>query len=85
LVIHVFIGNFIETHYLGKTMHLSPLFLIISLCFWGMLWGGTGLFLAVPMTVLLMIVFGSFESTRMFAIMLSEKGDLPKDCYGKLE
>ncbi len=81
LGVHVLIGNFLETHYLGRTMHLSPLFILISLCFWGMIWGGTGLFLAVPMTVLLMIVLGSFESTRVFALMLSEKGELPQDCY----
>lgn len=80
LSVHVVIGNLVETHYLGRTMHLSPLFLIISLCFWGKLWGGTGLFLAVPMTVLLMIILGSFESTRIYAMMLSEKGELPKDC-----
>ena len=81
MFVHVLIGNFLETHYLGRTMHLSPLFILIALCFWGMIWGGTGLFLAVPMTVLLMIVLGSFESTRIYALLLSEKGELPKDCY----
>lgn len=80
LVVHVFVGNFLETHYLGKTMHLSPLFLLLALCFWGILWGTTGLFLAVPMTVLLMIILGSFQATRRWAVLLSETGELPPQC-----
>lgn len=80
LAVHVLVGNLLETHYLGKTMHLSPLFLLFSLCFWGVLWGTTGLFLAVPMTVLLMIVLGSFQATRRWALLISETGELPTQC-----
>lgn len=79
VVVHAFIGNFLEPHYLGKTMHLSPLFILMALSFWGILWGGTGLFLAVPMTVLMMIVMSSFEATRFWAILMSENGDLPDE------
>ena len=78
LGIHGIIGNVIETHFLGRTMNLSPMVLLLSLCFWGMLWGGTGLFLAVPMTVLMMIILASFESTRVYALLMSEKGELPE-------
>ncbi len=76
---HAFIGNFLETHYLGRKMHLSPLFLLLALGFWGSLWGGMGLFLAVPMTVLMMIILSSFESTRFWAILMSENGELPNE------
>lgn len=79
VAIHAFIGNFLETHYLGRTMNLSPLFLLLALSFWGTLWGGMGLFLAVPMTVLMMIVLSSFESTRFWAILMSENGKLPNE------
>jgi predicted PurR-regulated permease PerM len=78
LGIHGIIGNVVETHYLGRTMNLSPMVLLLSLCFWGMIWGGTGLFLAVPMTVLMMIILASFPSTRMYALLMSEKGELPE-------
>ena len=78
LGIHGIIGNVVETHYLGRTMNLSPMVLLLSLCFWGMLWGGMGLFLAVPMTVLMMIILASFPSTRMYALLMSEKGELPE-------
>lgn len=79
VAIHSFIGNFLETHYLGRTMHLSPLFLLLALSFWGTLWGGLGLFLAVPMTVMVMIVLSSFEATRFWAVLMSENGELPDE------
>ena len=79
VLVHMIVGNFVETHYLGKSLHLSPLVIILSLCFWGMLWGGTGLFLAVPMTVLMMIIFSCFGPLRPFAILMSENGELLDD------
>ena len=79
VLVHMIVGNFVETHYLGKSLHLSPLVIILSLCFWGMLWGGTGLFLAVPMTVLMMIIFSCFRPLRPFAIFMSENGELLDD------
>jgi AI-2 transport protein TqsA len=77
--IHAYIGNYLETRYLGRTMHLSPLFILIALSFWGAIWGGMGLFLAVPMTVLMMIILSSFEASRFWAILMSENGELPDD------
>lgn len=79
IALHVYIGNYLETRYLGRTMHLSPLFILIALSFWGTIWGGTGLFLAVPMTVVMMIIMSSFEPTRFWAVLMSENGELPDD------
>jgi predicted PurR-regulated permease PerM len=77
LVIHGVVGNYLEPRYLGQSMHLSPLFILLSLSFWGILWGGTGLFLAVPMTVMMMIILSYFKVTRPWAILMSERGELP--------
>ena len=60
-------------------MHLSPLFLLLALSFWGTIWGGMGLFLAVPMTVLMMIVLSSFDSTRFWAVLMSANGKLTNE------
>lgn len=76
LCIHGVVGNYLEPRYLGKSMHLSPLFILLSLSFWGILWGGTGLFLAIPMTVMIMIILSHFEATRPWAILMSETGAL---------
>ena len=47
---HFVLTNIVETIMLGRTMNLSPFAIIISLTFWGLVWGIAGLFLAVPLT-----------------------------------
>jgi predicted PurR-regulated permease PerM len=46
----------------------------LSLALWGAIWGITGMLLSVPITVIMVIIFSEFQSTRPVAIMLSEKG-----------
>ncbi len=47
---HFVLTNIVETIMLGRTLNLSPFAIIISLTFWGLVWGIAGLFLAVPLT-----------------------------------
>jgi predicted PurR-regulated permease PerM len=74
--IQVLIGNFLEPKWLGNSMNISPLLSIISLVFWGMIWGTTGMVISVPITVVLLIILSQFESTKSIAILLSEKGKI---------
>ncbi|STX50574.1 transporter, permease [Legionella busanensis] len=83
IFIHFIIGNIIEPRYLGKSLHLSPLVILFSLAFWGSIWGILGMFLAVPITVMMMIVFAHFDKTRPLAIILSQDGYIRK-AYEKL-
>ncbi|MCB9222538.1 MAG: AI-2E family transporter [Crocinitomicaceae bacterium] len=77
-VIQVIIGNFLEPKMVGKSLNLSPLVVILSLAFWGALWGVAGMFLCVPITVALMIIFSQFPKTRRIAILLSAGNDPSK-------
>lgn len=70
------IGNLIEPRLMGKVLNLSPLTILISLILWGSIWGITGMFVAVPITVSLLIIFSEFNKTRPIAIMLSSTGEL---------
>jgi AI-2 transport protein TqsA len=47
---HFLLTNIAEPVMLGRSLNLSPLAIILSLTFWGLVWGIAGLFLAVPMT-----------------------------------
>jgi AI-2 transport protein TqsA len=76
--IQFIVGNLIEPRFLSHTLNLSPLVLLISLALWGSIWGVLGMFLAVPITVMLMILFAHFEKTRPIAILLSQNGDIFK-------
>jgi predicted PurR-regulated permease PerM len=57
-------------------MNISPLLSIISLIFWGAIWGTTGMIISIPVTVVVLIILSQFESYRSLAILLSEKGDI---------
>ena len=50
--------------------------ILLSLAFWSMLWGVVGMFLCIPITVILMIICGHFAPTRPVAIMLSSDGEI---------
>ena len=73
-VIQQTLGNFIEPNLMGMTLNLSPLVVVMSLLLWGMLWGIVGMFLCVPITVILVIILGNFPSTRWVAVLLSKEG-----------
>lgn len=74
IVIQFIIGNLIEPRYLGRSLNLSPLVILFALGLWGQIWGVLGMFLSVPITVILMIIFAHFDSTRPAAILLSQTG-----------
>ena len=76
VVVQFVIGNLIEPRYLGRSLNLSPLVILFALSLWGMIWGILGMFLSVPITVIMMIVFSHFKPTRAFAILLSQDGKI---------
>ncbi len=74
LVSQIFIGNFLETKLMGKTLNISPIALIIFLSLMGKIWGLAGMFLSVPLLVILIIFLNNFKETKKIAIFLTEKG-----------
>ncbi len=73
VVIGNVIGNIIELKIFGNTLNLSPLLLILSLIFWGHVWGNVGMFLSVPIMSIIKIVLSKFESTKPIAILMSHE------------
>jgi AI-2 transport protein TqsA len=73
------VGNLIEPRLMGRKLHLSPLVIILSLAFWGMLWGVVGMILCVPIMVIVMIICAHFAPTRPVAILLSSDGEVDWD------
>lgn len=78
VTIQFIVGNFVEPRFLGKSLNLSGLVILFALALWGAVWGVLGMFLSVPITVMMMIIFAHFESTRPIAIMLSQDGQVKK-------
>ncbi len=76
-LIQAVIGNYVEPRLMGTTLNLSPFVIILSLTFWGGIWGVAGMFLSVPITVIIAIVFAKFAPTRPVAVLLSSRGEVP--------
>lgn len=70
------IGNIVEPTVAGRTLNLSALVIILSLTFWGMIWGVAGMVLCVPITVALVIVCAAFPGLRWIAVLLSSDGNV---------
>jgi predicted PurR-regulated permease PerM len=49
-------GQFITPSVLGHRLTLNPLVVLLALAFWAWLWGPMGAFLAVPFTIVGMVI-----------------------------
>jgi len=70
LVINGTIGGVLEPKILGERVGLSPLVILVSLVFWGWVWGPIGLLLAVPMTMVVKIAFEEGDELHTIAVLL---------------
>jgi len=64
------IGNILDPKLLGDSLNLSPVVILLSLLVWGWLWGTAGLFLAVPLTVVIKIFFENIPGMEPFGILM---------------
>jgi predicted PurR-regulated permease PerM len=72
------VGNILLPRMQGDSLNIDPLVVLLSLAFWGALWGLTGMFLSTPLTVLVMVILAQFEGSHWIAILLSADGDPQK-------
>jgi predicted PurR-regulated permease PerM len=54
--LHIIAANVLLPAIVGRSVHLNPLAVTISLLFWGWLWGAFGLILAIPITAALKVI-----------------------------
>ena len=74
ITINTLVGNVLEPSLLGRRFGLSTLVVIISVFFWGWLWGPAGMLLAVPMTMILKVaVDHSYEFQWLAVAITSDK------------
>ena len=70
LTIQLSIGNGIAPKVLGDQLNLSPVVILLSLLFWGWLWGIVGALLSVPVTAAIKIVCENIEPLHPISVMM---------------
>jgi predicted PurR-regulated permease PerM len=78
IILHLVALNLLYPKLLGNRLKLNPLAVTVALLFWGWLWGGIGLILALPITGAMKIIFDRVESLQPYGVWMGESS-LPKD------
>ena len=60
--LHTIEANFVTPLVLGRRLTINPLLILVSLSFWGWIWGAPGAFLAVPLLIILQTLILSLRS-----------------------
>jgi predicted PurR-regulated permease PerM len=69
---HLVALNVLYPKVLGSRLQLNPLAVTVSLLFWGFLWGGIGLVLAIPITAAIKIIFEHIDALQPLSHLLGE-------------
>lgn len=70
LVVNLLLGNVLEPNLHGRRFGISTLVVILSLVFWGWVWGPVGMILSLPLTMILKIALENTEDFRWIAVLL---------------
>jgi AI-2 transport protein TqsA len=76
VALNITLGSILEPRVIGRRLGMSPLALLVSLLFWGWLWGPIGFLLAVPMTMGARLILEEFQHARWLAVLISSPSRL---------
>lgn len=71
-LLHLFALNLLYPKFVGARVHLNPLVVTLALMFWGMLWGGIGLVLAIPLTAAIKAVCDNVGNLQAYGKLLGD-------------
>ena len=72
-VLHLVCMNFLYAKVVGRRVRLNPLVVTVAMMFWGLLWGGVGLVLAIPLTAAVKAVCDNVDSLGPLGKLLGEE------------
>jgi AI-2 transport protein TqsA len=75
--VNALFGNFLEPMLMGRQLGISTLVVILSLVFWGWVWGPIGMFLSVPLTMALKIGLENSPEFKWVAVLMASDGTEP--------
>lgn len=72
VTIHLLALNLVAPKLVGRRVRLNAVAITVSLLFWGWVWGGMGLVLAIPITATLRVICDHTESWKPIGKWLSD-------------
>lgn len=72
-IINVGFDSFLQPTLLGRRFGMSTLVIVLSVVFWGWLWGPVGMFLAVPLTMVFKVLLDNSSEFRWLSVAMSKK------------
>lgn len=69
---HLLALNLLYPKLVGSRVHLNPLAVTVALMFWGFLWGGLGLVLAIPLTAALKAICDHIPGLAPYGRMMGD-------------
>jgi predicted PurR-regulated permease PerM len=77
LVINFLVDTVIKPRFVGESLDLTPIVVVISLIFWGWLLGPIGALIGVPLSIAAKFLFESFDESRWLAHLMSDRDPKP--------
>jgi AI-2 transport protein TqsA len=74
LVVNIGVGSVIEPAVMGRGLGLSPFVVLVSLLFWGWVWGPVGMLLSLPLTMVVKILLENSRELAWVAVLLGPAG-----------
>jgi predicted PurR-regulated permease PerM len=76
--VNLIIGSIIEPKLMGDGLGLSTLVVLLSLIFWGWVFGPIGMFLSVPFTMALKIILETNDRSQWLSVILDSEQNTNK-------
>ena len=67
------LDNFLQPMLMGRKFGISGLVVVLSVLFWGFVWGPIGMFLAVPLTMMMKVVLENTNEFRWVSVAMAKK------------
>ncbi len=81
LLIQMTMGNVIEPKIMGDSLNLSPVIILLSLVFFGWLWGIVGALLSVPIAAAIKICCENIEALKPLSILMGSGKRFMKETH----
>lgn len=84
VLIEMIIGNLIDPKVSGDQLNISPFMILLSLAFWGYIWGVIGMLFSVPFLSIIKIISSHVKQLRFVELLIiNPKDALSDDSYSK--